>query len=125
MKNYMSSFSQAMKASCLKRKLKVTDEDEGHTSRNVLIGWNSKKKKPDRIITHTRISSENQISIKSTPYAIYICSCHFLFPVNSRRSFIVHGATRSLIFPVPRNRRDFTEGGKINKENWRDFTKYR
>ena len=61
---------------------------------------------------YTRINSENQISIKSILYAIYICSFHYLFSVNTRPSFIVHGAKRSLTFVVPRNSSNFIEGGQ-------------
>jgi hypothetical protein len=66
----------------------------------------------EEVITHTRINSENQISIKTILYAIYICTFHYLFSVNSRPSFIVHGATNTLTFTVPRNRSNFIEGGK-------------
>jgi hypothetical protein len=65
---------------------------------------------------HTRINSENQISIKSILYAIYICSFHYLFSVNSRPSFILHRAIRSLMFPVPRNRSNFIRGERKQRE---------
>ena len=123
MKSCKCSFSQATKSIHRKRKSKVTDEGQGHRSRNVQIRWNNKNKM-EEVIMHTRINSENQISIKSILHAIYICSFHYLFSVNSRPSFIVHGATRSLTFPVPRYRSNFIEG--VNKQRELEgLTKYR
>jgi len=74
------------------------------------------QQKKEGVIMHTQINSENQISIKSILYAIYICSFHYLFSVNSRLSFIVHGATRSLTFLVRRNRSNFMEGKNKQRE---------